>query len=196
MFLYNGPSKALIKKMEDLFKVDENISLIKPELDLAPEMFKLVNSNRDFLNRYITFAQNKNTENQVSHFLREIISFNIGGQKFNMLVKYKDKLAGLIGLHRIYPADARAEIGYWMGEEFQGKGIMSKSIPVFLRYAFEGRAINRVELITLTSHHRNIKMVEKLGFIKEGTMKERYFMHDTFQDAVSYRMLKQEFLNK
>jgi len=180
--------------MEDLFIVDENISLIKPEMELTSEMFKLIDSNREFLNRYITFAQNKNTEEHVSQFLKELINFNIGGQKFNMILKYKGMLVGLIGLHRIYPADARAEIGYWMGEDFQGKGIMTKAIPVFLQYAFEGRAINRVELITLTNHDRNIKMVEKLGFIKEGVLRERYFMHNTFQDAILFRMLKKDFL--
>jgi len=180
--------------MEISLKVNDNIRLVNPKVERSIEMLNLINSNRNFLNKYITFAENKNDLKNVSSFLREIASFNIGGQKFNLLIEYDGQLIGLIGFHRIDRANARAEIGYWMAEQYQGRGIMSMSLPIFLHYGFEALAINKVELLTLTDHHKNMKMVEGLGFVKEGMLKEHFFMFDSFQDVLVYRMLKSDFL--
>jgi len=175
-------------------QVQKKLSLVSPKIDQANEFYKLIDKNRDYLDKYISFADNKDTPNQVKLFLREIANFNIGGQKFNLLIQCDGQIIGLIGFHKIDRVHARAEIGYWLGEDYQGRKIMQNVIPKFLHYGFEALAINKVELLTLTSHKRNIRLVEKIGFKKEGVLKEQYFMHGAFQDAIAYGMLKSEFL--
>ena len=174
--------------------VHHQLSLISPKMNQADEFYKLIDKNRDFLNQHITFADNKKTLDSVKSFLRELYSFNIGGQKFNLVIQYQGQIIGLIGFHKIDRMHARAEVGYWLGEDYQGLGIMQQAIPKFLHYGFEALAINKVELLTLTNHERNIRLIEKLNFVKEGVLKEHYFMHDSFHDAVVYRMLKSAFL--
>jgi len=175
--------------------VRDNLSLINPVLDQTDELYRLIADNRSHLDKHISFTQNKDTRHKVKIFLREIANFNIGGQKFNLLIHYDQQIIGLIGFHKIDRLHARAEIGYWIGEHFQGKGIMQDVIPKFLQYGFEALAVNKVELLTLTKHERNIRLVEKLGFKKEGILREHYFMHDSFRDAILYSMLKSEFLS-
>ena len=174
--------------------VNDKLSLISPKLDQATELYKLIEKNRQYLNKYITFSENKDSPNRVKLFLQEISSFNIGGQKFNLLIQFNGRIVGLIGFHKIDRLHARAEIGYWLGEDYQGKGIMREAITKFLQHGFDALAVNKVELFTLTSHDRNIRMVESVGFKKEGVLKEHYFMHGAFKDAMLYRMLKSEFL--
>ena len=176
--------------------IDVHTKLAPPKLDMDIELFDLIETNRLYLDQHITFARNKTTVAQVRAFLREIINFNYGGQKFNMIIMYQDRIAGILGFHRIMPVDARAEIGYWLGESFQGKGILTNSMPGFLRYGFEALGINRVELLTLLSHHRSIALAERAGFVKEGLLQQYYFMGDTHRDALIYRMLKSEFLDR
>jgi len=174
--------------------VDPEIQLVSPTPEMLHSLFALIDSNRDFLNRHITFAQNKNTKAEVERFLKEIISFNIGGQKFNLLIQYQGELVGLIGFHRINPMDARAEIGYWLGEAYQKNGILTKAMPIFLHHGFEAIGINRVDLLTLTKHERSIALAQRSGFVYEGLLRQYYFMHDEFQDAHLYSCLKSEFL--
>ncbi len=174
--------------------VDQEIQLISPQPEMADSLFRLIEDNRDFLNNHITFAQNKNTLQDTKAFLKEIINFNYGGQKFNLLIQYKNELAGIIGFHRINPINARAEIGYWLGESFQYHGIMARSMPVFLHYGFEARGINRVDLLTLSIHQRSIALAKRSGFTQEGILREYYFMHDRFYDAHIFSCLKKEFL--
>ncbi len=176
--------------------VDQELQLISPQLDMAKSLLQLVDKNRDFLNRHITFAQNKNSLSDVRSFLKEIINFNYGGQKFNLLIQYKNELVGIVGFHRINPFDARAEIGYWLGESFQGHGIMARSMPIFLRYGFEAKGINRVDLLTLSTHERSISLANRSGFLQEGILREYHFMHDRFYDAHIFSCLKKEFLSR
>jgi len=161
---------------------------------MTDSIFELIDENRAYLDKHISFAYNKNTTESIAAFLREIINFNYGGQKFNLIIEYKRQIAGVIGLHRIYPQDARAEIGYWIGESFQKNGIMTLAMPVFLHYAFEALAVNRVELITLTDHHRSAALAERTGFYREGILRAYFFMHEKFNDAYIYSQLKTEFL--
>jgi len=173
--------------------VDDNIQLISPKLDMDRALFDLIETNRSFLDQHITFAQNKTSVEKVNAFLREIINFNFGGQKFNMMIMHEDRIAGILGFHRILPIDARAEIGYWIGESFQGNGILTKSMPKFLQYGFDALAINRVELLTLSTHHRSISLANRTGFIQEGILKQYYFMHGAHHDAYIYSLLKSDF---
>ena len=176
--------------------VDDEIQLISPQPEMASSMLELIETNRAFLNRHITFAYNKKELKDVQAFLKEIASFNFGGQKFNLLVQYKKELAGIIGFHRINPMDARAEIGYWLGESFQSLGIMTRAMPVFLQYGFEARGINRVDLLTLPIHRRSLVLAKRAGFTQEGVLREYYFMHGQFYDAHIFSCLKKEFLSR
>ena len=184
--------------MSDSFRlhVDDEIQLISPQPEMAISLLKLIETNRAFLNRHITFAQNKNELKDVQAFLKEINSFNFGGQKLNLLIQHKNELAGIIGFHRINAMDARAEIGYWLGESFQSLGIMSRAMPVFLHYGFEARGINRVDLLTLPIHEKSLALAKRSGFTQEGVLREYYFMHDQFYDAHIFSCLKREFLSR
>ncbi len=184
--------------MSDSFSlyVDQEIKLVSPQPEMASTLLDLIEANRAFLDQHITFAQNKRELKDVHAFLKEISSFNYGGQKFNLLILYKNELAGIIGFHRINPMDARAEIGYWLGESFQSLGIMSRAMPVFLQYGFEARGINRVDLLTLPIHARSIALAERAGFTQEGVLREYYFMHDRFYDAHIFSCLKREFISQ
>lgn len=179
--------------MKPAFIVNDKIKLVYPNPSFSKPLFELIESNKSYLNQHITFAQNKDSLASVGSFLKEIESFNIGGQKFNLLIEYENTLAGIIGFHRIDRINAKAEIGYWIGQSYQGNGILAQVMPVFLSYGFNTLAINRVDLLTLISHQRSIRLAERSGFIKEGVLKEYYFMHDAFQDAVLYRMLRSDF---
>ena len=183
--------------MPDTFSllVDSEIQLLSPQPEMMTSLFTLIENNRDFLNQHITFAQNKETLEDVKAFLREISNFNYGGQKFNLLIQYKNELVGIIGFHRINPMDARAEIGYWLGESYQSLGILARAMPVFLRHGFEARGINRVDLLTLSIHERSIALAKRSGFSFEGVLREYYFMHDRFYDAHIFSYLKKEFLS-
>lgn len=63
-----------------------------------------------------------------------------------------------------------AEIGYWLGEEHWGKGIMTNVIKAIVKYIFENFAIKRIYAMPFATSIGSVKALEKAGFTKEATI--------------------------
>jgi ribosomal-protein-serine acetyltransferase len=101
-------------------------------------------------------------------------------------------VAGYIGLNRIDWANYRTEIGYWIGASFQGRGIMTRSCRAMLAYAFDELKLNRVEIYCAVDNLRSRAVPERLGFRKEGVMRQAERVHERYHDLVCYSMLAAE----
>lgn len=99
-------------------------------------------------------------------------------------------LCGLIGL--ILQKDVyrkSAEIGYWIGEPFWGKGIVTKAIELICNYAFEELKLIRVYAGVFEYNIASMKVLEKNGFQKEGISKKAVFKNGEFWDEHRYSKL-------
>ena len=75
-------------------------------------------------------------------------------------------LNGLIKQHR------KAEIGFWLLADHWGKGIITEAIPLIWKYGFHELGLHRIEAIVETENSQCKRLVEKLSFELEGTLKE------------------------
>lgn len=84
----------------------------------------------------------------------------------------------------------RAEIGYALGRSYWGRGIMSEVLPELIRFGFQEMQLNRIEADTDPRNTRSISSLEKLGFEREGLLRQRYLINDELQDAVVFSLLR------
>ncbi|MGH2649423.1 MAG: GNAT family N-acetyltransferase [Ginsengibacter sp.] len=91
----------------------------------------------------------------------------------NFIIEINNEAAGAI---EVRPGEdvyrLNAEIGYWLGEEHWGKGVMTRVIKSFVKYIFENSDIKRVFAIPFETSTASIRALEKAGFIKEATIKK------------------------
>jgi RimJ/RimL family protein N-acetyltransferase len=64
-----------------------------------------------------------------------------------------------------------AEIGYWIGREYWGRGIMVEAVRATTKYAFEVLDLVRVFAVPFVTTTRSIRVLEKAGYIREGIMR-------------------------
>jgi [ribosomal protein S5]-alanine N-acetyltransferase len=83
-----------------------------------------------------------------------------------------------------------AEIAYWLGEPFWGKGIMSKAIEQLCQTAFEQYDLVRIFAEPYAHNIGSRKALEKSGFILEGIMKKSNFKNGRFFDSCIYALVK------
>ncbi len=83
-----------------------------------------------------------------------------------------------------------AEIGYWLGEPFWGKGIMSRAIKQLCDLGFENYDIVRIFAEPYSHNIGSRKALEKAGFIFEGEMKKSVFKNGVFFDSCVYANIK------
>jgi len=108
---------------------------------------------------------------------------------------YNGKFAGSIELKDLDFRNKKTEIGYWLAKEFTGKGIMVKTTKFMIDYAFNELDLNRVSILTATENYASQAIPEKLGFTKEGMLKDNECLYGKFLDNYIYGMTKEKWNN-
>lgn len=88
--------------------------------------------------------------------------------------------------------NAKTSIGYWLGAEFEGRGIMVRSCRALIDYLFKELKLNRVEIRTAPGNKKSQAIPKKLGFTEEGTIREYEKLYTQFVDHVVYSMLAKD----
>lgn len=102
--------------------------------------------------------------------------------------------AGAIGVHPqndVYRYSA--ELGYWLGEPFWGRGLMTEIVKGVVGIAFERFNIWRIYAGVFSSNPASMRVLEKAGFQKEGLLRQATFKDGKVLDEVRYALLKEDF---
>ncbi len=109
------------------------------------------------------------TQEDAEWFINFVLSDNDPVKNF--VIEINNEASGAIG---IMPGEdvyrLNAEIGYWLGEEHWGKGIMTAVIKATVKYTFENLGIKRIYATPFATTIGSIKALEKAGFKKEATI--------------------------
>ena len=101
-------------------------------------------------------------------------------------------LIGTIGFWRIMEEHSRAEIGYLLHPDFQGKGIMQEALEEVLDYGFRTLKLHSIEANANPNNLASIKLLERNRFVKEAHFKENYFFDGKFLDTAVYSLINIE----
>ncbi len=176
--------------------VDEQTHLCFPTLDYKAELFQLIQKNRTYLEQYLPWIPSIKKEWHAQQFLREARMMNKGKQRLTTLIIHQTKLAGAVSLVHIDPLNKRAEMGYWLQEDLQGQGIMTRSCARLIRYVFMGLHLNRVEMKMVASNTTSKKIPLRLNFKLEGTLKDYQVNKEgNFENVEIYGLLKKDWKN-
>jgi [ribosomal protein S5]-alanine N-acetyltransferase len=99
------------------------------------------------------------------------------------------RLIGKCGFHRWYKQHYRAEIGYAVARSHWGTRVMQEAIPAILSYGFERMDLHSVEALVDPENARSVRTLLRLGFVKEGHLKENFCVDGRFSDTGIYSLL-------
>lgn len=106
-----------------------------------------------------------------------------------------DELIGSIGFHPQDDVHRRsAELGYWLGESFWGRGIISAAIPTMVRHAFENFDLLRIFAYVFEGNTASERVLEKAGFFCEGVLRQSVFKQGRMLDQKLFALLREEWL--
>ena len=162
------------------------------ELCHAEELFALIDANREHLRPWLPWVDRETSPETSRGFIREMLFKFASGTDLLAGVRYEGRLAGAIGLHDINTHSGTAEIGYWLGAEFEGKGLMTRACAAMLGHAFDDMKLNRIQIRVEPANNRSRAIPRRLGFHYEGTLRQINRIHDRFADLELYSMLKSE----
>jgi [ribosomal protein S5]-alanine N-acetyltransferase len=79
-----------------------------------------------------------------------------------------------------------AEFGYWLGEQFWGKGIMSEVVPAFVNYCFKKFLLTRMFATAYANNPASARVLEKSGFVFEGRLRKNVVKDGQLLDSLLY----------
>jgi RimJ/RimL family protein N-acetyltransferase len=107
-------------------------------------------------------------------------------------ITVRGKMAGVVGL--VYEEDHnRAELGYWLGEKYWNRGIMSEAVSMALAYAFGVLDVRRVFSRCYAVNTASKRVLEKNGFECEGCLKQHHECMGVVHDVLVYGLLKEQY---
>ena len=111
------------------------------------------------------------------------------GITWGITLKPDLKIIGTIGYWRIMKEHFRAEIGYQLHFDLQGKGIMQEALIKVLDYGFNIMQLHSIEANVNPNNLASIKFLEKNNFIREAYFKENYYFNGQFLDSAIYSFI-------
>ena len=178
-----------------------------PILDVDDEFYlRLI--NHDDANEYLEYMQDNDVIRYVPEEciprdmerVKEEINYNIDLFRYKRSIywtiarKDNNKLVGSCGFNYWNRDHARAEISYDLNKKYWGKGIMTKTVKSVMGFGFSRMQLHRIEATVTPTNQGSLKVLRKLGFKKEGILREQKLLHGKFHDAVMLSLLQKEYL--
>jgi [ribosomal protein S5]-alanine N-acetyltransferase len=113
--------------------------------------------------------------------------------QFVVVSKSANVAIGTCLLFRLEEASGRAELGYALGREYWGQGLMREALTELLSAAFGSMGLRRIEAEVSTRNAASARLLARLGFTKEGLLRKRWVVKGHAEDIEVFGLLRGEF---
>ena len=171
--------------------VDYSITLKNLIINDSKVIFDAIDQNRYFFRKWLPFVDMTRSEIDTLSFVKSIVD-DVERRQEIFTIWYDNTFCGLVGLKDIDYLNRKLEIGYWLVEKMNGKGIMLRSVEKILEFCFKKLEINRIQIKCGLGNFQSAAIPKKLGFSLEGIERHGERHHTRYIDLEIYSLLKYE----
>lgn len=173
-------------------QIDNDLELKLLTIKDAEALYSLTVQSKSYLREWLPWVDSTKTVDDSKNFIEATLKQFAANDGFQAGIWYKGELAGVIGYHGISWQNNSTSIGYWLGEGYQGKGIMTRATRVLVEYALNELKLNRVEIRCAEKNLKSRAIPERLGFKNEGLIRQSEWLYDHYVAHFVYGMLREE----
>jgi RimJ/RimL family protein N-acetyltransferase len=112
--------------------------------------------------------------------------------QWGLALREDDVVIGTCTLAWLDWTHRRAELGYALGSPHWRRGFMGEALPALIEHAFGALALRRLEADVDPRNEPSLRLLDKLGFKREGYLRERYDVNGELQDTALFGLLARE----
>ena len=172
--------------------INEHIRLEETAPQHAVGLLEAVNANREHLARFLPWVGAMQTTADFDGYITQCRQRAEQGTEISFVIYRDDVIAGRIGLHYINAANKTGAIGYWLTQAAAGHGIMLNSCRKVIEFGFTVLQLHRIEIKAAVHNVKSQAVPEKLGFTREGILRESEWVNGEAFNIVVYSLLKRE----
>ena len=165
-------------------------------IDDAPQFYKAIDTGRKSLREWLLWVDALTTVEQVEHTIKEAIENAKRERSCRFGIFADEHFIGVVEIMNINRFSDDAQIGYWLAEEWQGKGIMTACVSALTTYCFDEMNLHRVSISVADANRKSRAIPERLNFVHEGTLRECMRYYGVYYDEIIYGMLASDWNNR
>ena len=175
-----------------IHKIDEKLSLKLIELRDAERIFELTDKSRSYLREWLPWLDYTMKVEDSKKFIQSCLTGYAENKSLNTVIIFEGKVVGVAGFNSINWSNKTAYIGYWLGEDYQGNGIITKVAKALTDYALHDLQLNKVEIRVAAENQKSRSVPERLCFVNEAKIRQAEWLYDHYVDHIVYGMLADE----
>lgn len=175
-----------------LIPVSEDLVLRTYRAEDAAGLYAAVDQNRARLHPWLDWVDKTVKLEHSLQFIEQTVLDQDQQEALALGIFYKGQVAGGVGMHHWMLETRKAEIGYWISEELEGKGIMNQCLSSFIDFLFEKIGLNKIEIHFVPGNVRSGRTAARLGFKTEGVIRQSVLRNGLPEDLVITGLLKRE----
>lgn len=168
--------------------------LDSPTIDDMDRFIIEINSTEDYSKNLFNISYPFTTE-QAESWFKTCQKGNINSESIRFAIREKEvgKLIGIIGIH-IDKEHKKAQLGYWLGKSFWGKGYISEVLKEVIKFGFEELQLNKIFATHFLFNPASGKAMQNAGMKYESLQVQEYLHNGQFLDVKRYYILKEDYL--
>ena len=172
--------------------IDDQLLLRTYEIDDFNDLYAAINNSRRHLGPWLAWvAATTRPEHSLEFIQRSHHQIHVQ-EALVMGIFYNGTIIGGLGMHDWSHDTRRAQIGYWLCKEYEGKGIIGRSLKGFIGHLFSVAGLNKLEIHYVPANKRSAAVAQRLGFRLEGIIRQSVQRNGMTEDMVVTGLLKQE----
>lgn len=176
-----------------IIRINKDLILKELELSDAEYIFKAIDSQREYLGKWLPFVEFTKSVKDSLDYVNSVVTMPEGCKEWQFSVFCGGDFAGLVGFKGTDRLNMKSEIGYWLKEEFQHRGIMTESVRALIKFGFSELDLNRIQIKCAPENVKSNKIPQRLGFTLEGIERESEFVKEgVFRNANVWSFLKKD----
>ena len=180
--------------MKGLFIQGDNIVLRYPRMSDADDITRNVN-DKD-VTKWLLLVPYPYERDDAISFIGQCQKLRRSKKGYNFVIVYHNEVVGVVGLGSINHEHKNAEIGYWLGKRYWGKGIMTDAVGLIVRFGFKQLKLHRIHTTIFEKNNASARVLEKNGFTFEGTIKDRWKREGKWVSGRSYSIIDSKQLHR
>ena len=167
-------------------RVSDRLELRQRMPEDAEELFALTAANRVRLREWLPWLDGctrvADTRENIEATLRQADA----GTGLAVCLWSEGRIAGVGGYNAIDRTNLSGHIGYWLGAEFEGRGLMTSANRALVAHGFTALGLRRQTIAAATGNVRSRAVAERLGFVLEGVLREAEMLYGRSVDHALY----------
>lgn len=153
---------------------------------------ELAEENLEYLSEWFAWPRFCKTQEDFKEFVKDSLHKYAEGTSRNCAIKYRSEIVGNSGFNTINSNLKVVEIGYWLGQQYQGHGIVTRVCRYLIDYAFTKLDMEKVQISVAEGNLPSRAVCERLGMQLEGIITHREKIGDKILNHAIYGIHRHE----